>query len=145
MLLCGREFDPLNYIERCESPIESAFLMGFASAWREHSDRDRIVVLLQRPVGRYRMDFHITRFVKDEGRVSATQEVFVETDGQKFHDRTPEQARRDRQRDRKVLARTSWPTLRFSGSEVLADPAACGREVLDTLCELTARPIRRSA
>lgn len=140
----GREYEPLDYLSQCESPIEIAFLEGFASAWYEHPDRDRILLFPQRPIGRYRIDFHLTRFIKGDSG-TATQELLIETDGREFHDRTPEQALKDRQRDRHVLARTTWPTVRFSGSEVLADPRACGAEVLATLSELTPRPLRRTA
>lgn len=60
------------------------------------------------------------------------KEVLVECDGHDFHERTKEQARRDRQRDRKLQS-AGYRVLRFTGSEVWADPAKCAREALGFL------------
>ena len=62
--------------------------------------------------------------------------VAVECDGHEFHERTKEQAARDKARDRD-LARMGIHVMRFTGSEVHRNPAACAREVqklLDLRC-----------
>ena len=56
--------------------------------------------------------------------------VAIELDGHDFHDRTKEQARRDKSRDRQ-LAAAGITTLRFTGSEVFADPHCVMRDVID--------------
>lgn len=48
----------------------------------------------------------------------------VELDGHDFHERTKEQAERDRSRDRALTA-AGWVCLRFTGREVYRDPGAC--------------------
>lgn len=59
--------------------------------------------------------------------------VAVEVDGHDFHERTKEQAKRDRSRDRAALV-GGWHVIRFTGSEVYADAAACVSEVID-ICQ----------
>lgn len=54
--------------------------------------------------------------------------IFVECDGHDFHERTKEQAARDRGKDRKIQ-HANIPILRFTGSQIYADPLECGFEI----------------
>jgi very-short-patch-repair endonuclease len=54
----------------------------------------------------------------------------VECDGHDFHERTKEQAARDRSRDRALQA-AGYTVMRFTGSELYRDPMRCVREVLE--------------
>ena len=54
--------------------------------------------------------------------------VFIECDGHDFHERTKEQAARDRRKDREVQS-SGCPILRFTGSEIFSDPLGCGFEI----------------
>lgn len=54
--------------------------------------------------------------------------IIVELDGHDFHERTPEQAQKDKSRDRELQAK-GWHVLRFTGREVLRDPWLCLNEV----------------
>lgn len=58
--------------------------------------------------------------------------VYVELDGHDFHERTKEQASRDRSRDRSLTGPYSM-VLRFTGSEVYADPCGCIAELAGKL------------
>lgn len=58
----------------------------------------------------------------------------VECDGHEFHERTKEQAARDRSRDRQLQA-NGIPILRFTGSEIYRDPVRCARETYGMLEE----------
>lgn len=58
--------------------------------------------------------------------------VNVEADGHDFHDRTKEQAQRDRRRDRILVAR-GFRVLRFTGSEIYRNAAHCADEILHLL------------
>lgn len=53
----------------------------------------------------------------------------VECDGHAYHERTKEQAQRDRSRDRR-LQEEGYRVFRFTGSELYRDPLGCAREVL---------------
>ncbi len=54
--------------------------------------------------------------------------LVVEVDGHDFHERTKEQAARDRSRDRSMLAE-GYRVMRFTGSEVWKNPTKCAAEV----------------
>ena len=71
---------------------------------------------------RYRFDFLV---FYDGGAIA------VELDGHDYH-KTKEQRGRDAQRDRWFAAR-KLTTVRFTGSQVYADPEGCVKELLDVL------------
>lgn len=75
--------------------------------------------------GRYRLDFAIMNVATDTY-------LAIEVDGNAHHDRTKEQARRDRARDRALTA-AGWTVLRFAGSEVWANAKGCVKEVVRML------------
>lgn len=60
--------------------------------------------------------------------------LVVECDGHEFHERTPEQAKRDRERDRR-LQRAGYHVFRFTGSEIWRDAHKCAQEAIDWLME----------
>lgn len=73
--------------------------------------------------GLIRLDFAI---------LSATAKVAVELDGHDFHERTKEQAIRDKSRDRE-LQMLGWKAVRFTGAEVWRDPERCCFEIAELL------------
>lgn len=77
----------------------------------------------------WRVDFLI--YAWEFGRVSGKAQwrrLIVECDGHDFHERTKEQAAKDRGRDREFQLR-GYSILRFTGSELYANPLACARQV----------------
>ena len=54
--------------------------------------------------------------------------LVVEVDGHEFHDRTKDQAARDRRRDRDMI-REGLRVVRFTGTEVVGQPEVCAAEV----------------
>lgn len=54
--------------------------------------------------------------------------VFIECDGHDFHERTKEQAARDRQKDRAIQS-SGIPVLRFTGSEIHRNLEDCAEQV----------------
>jgi very-short-patch-repair endonuclease len=69
-----------------------------------------------------RLDFALV------GLVSPTW-ICIELDGHDFHERTKEQAAKDRARERDLTAR-GWTVVRFTGSEIYQDVSKCWSEVL---------------
>lgn len=61
--------------------------------------------------------------------------VIVECDGHDFHERTKEQAARDRARDR-TLQRLGYVILRFTGREIWTDPMRCADEVISAISKI---------
>jgi hypothetical protein len=78
--------------------------------------------------GIYRLDMAI-RFAHAEGPATPTW-VDLECDGHDFHERTKEQAERDKERDRNIQA-AGWEVARFTGSEITRDPVAAAVKALD--------------
>ena len=56
----------------------------------------------------------------------------IECDGHKFHERTKEQAARDRSRDR-TLMKHGFRVVRFTGSEIWHRANECAQEICDIL------------
>jgi very-short-patch-repair endonuclease len=122
----------------CESPIEVGLLYGFI-ALRLTDRRFKLAGLrtsgpiltewcaevhLQHEVGPYRLDFAI--HITDGAKLSKW--IAVECDGHNYHERTKEQAQRDKARDRE-LAQMGFHVFRFTGSEIYRNNIACVLEI----------------
>lgn len=64
------------------------------------------------------------------GPLQIEQRLAIECDGHDFHERTSEQATRDKSRDRDLL-NLGYPVMRFTGSEIVAGPLKCAAQVMD--------------
>ena len=80
-------------------------------------------------VGRYRADFVLSFLEIPESGMTLGTPMYlaVECDGHEYHEKTKEQARRDKARDRAFQA-AGLPVFRYTGSELAADPTAAARE-----------------
>jgi len=90
---------------------------------RSITTRFGLVATRQLPWGRYIIDIAI--LVKMD---SEFLYVAIECDGHEFHERTKEQAARDKSRDR-ALAADGVIVLRFTGSEIWHNTWECSEEV----------------
>lgn len=93
-------------------------LIGILDFWIE-----RQVILLDWPV-----DFVIWIASMPD------KKLVVECDGHEFHERTKEQAKRDRERDRR-LQKAGYRVFRFTGSEIWRNAHKCAHEAIDWLLE----------
>ena len=130
----------------CESPIELRLLAALMNAPEvlEGStyasigpvadvgrvQRHGVQIIPQHVVGRYRIDLAVIWWRSSVGQI----QLAVECDGHDFHEKTKEQARRGKARDRELLT-AGWPVMRFTGSEIFADAARCASDVGNTLFE----------
>jgi very-short-patch-repair endonuclease len=132
----------------CESPIERLFLAHaitwgdwylpdqreFAKCWTIlqgiegvadftglmcSEAYDDTFLTTQLVVGKYRLDFAL--YVRGDL-------YDIELDGHEFHERTKEQAQRDKSRDRELTS-SGWRVLRFTGSEIHRDVKKCWMDV----------------
>ena len=89
--------------------------------------------LLIRPqvqIGGRRVDFLIHALDwRDEDNLK-WRRLIVECDGHDYHERTKEQAKRDRSRDRKSVM-DGYDCFRFTGSEIWNDPWGCAEQITD--------------
>lgn len=83
---------------------------------------------------KYRADFFITS-LGFKGSVSGGEcvyKIIVECDGHDFHEKTKEQAKRDKLRDRTFTSH-GISVFRFTGSEIHKNAESCAEEVLHYL------------
>lgn len=80
----------------------------------------------QVPIGAYRADFLLTYRHYTGAGVAAV----IECDGHNFHEKTKEQAQRDKERDRHFQS-LGLLVLRYSGSEIYRDPLKCALDALN--------------
>lgn len=127
--------------QRCESPIELHLLAAMTlypalGAWAanayarihlsdfppngDSSQWPIATIIPQFQLGNFRVDFALFW--------QGGKQFVVECDGHDFHERTAEQAERDRSRDR-LLQERGIPILRFTGREIYRDPFKCAQEV----------------
>lgn len=138
------DFDRIN--AKCESPIEELLLAALYVASEDgvadlkfsagnpraeaYTD-ETSYVYLQAKVGQYRVDMLI-HDASMPFELAHPRWMVIECDGHDFHERTKEQARRDRQRDRYMQSQ-GLKVLRFTGSEIWEDPGKCAEEIIEHL------------
>lgn len=130
-----------DLVLRTDSPIEGILL---AALYKDHhlhpfsltfagrvSEPEpfvmgRVTVYQQALIPPYRVDFLIDDCSSPQK--SNHRLIVVECDGHDFHERTKEQARRDKARDR-FLQSVGCRVLRFIGSEIWAESERCAAEI----------------
>ena len=138
------ELDFLYLLQTVESPIEAKFLSWFirsSQVLREKIDfvydprREYFAqrvgfyqFISQFELGPYRADFALYKYHMN-GTITR---IVIECDGHDYHERTKEQAMRDRKRDRDMILE-GWSVLRFTGSEIHNNAEGCVQEVFNHL------------
>ena len=123
----------------CGSPIEQmifAALLWVGYGYRQapveiwnttmpfEKPQTDVVIAPQYQIGAHRVDFAV--FVN--GVASEEIKLVVECDGHNFHEKTKEQAARDKKRDRDLQI-AGWKVLRFTGSEICRDWYECAAQI----------------
>lgn len=146
----------------CESPIEMPLVLALMTVARhdgisvklivpdgsEYGDRFEpsgstrwpdyaLRIEPQAELGDHRVDFCLTLDVSirtpEDGRLrSGSKQMVIECDGHEFHERTQEQAKRDRERDR-LLQSFGFLVYRYTGREIWEDVFACATQAIDDL------------
>jgi very-short-patch-repair endonuclease len=79
----------------------------------------------------YYLDFLLALLLPNDKSV----QIAIECDGHDFHEKTKQQARADKQRER-ALIKAGYTVVRFTGSEIYADPHKCADEIYDVTINL---------
>jgi len=109
-LLLGKESHLKRKLEQCESPIEKKLLRVLIERF------PRLIIQPQKMIKGFRVDFVIPKYL-----------VVIEADGFEYHSSKSAMAR-DYVRQR-VLMAAGWLVIRFTGSEINADPVSCAQDV----------------
>ncbi len=120
-----------KHMDVCESPMEARLLEAFQGVGfvletedgRTAGSLGDLTLGCQFDVNPYRLDFAV---FNDK----TNRKIAVEVDGHDFHERTKEQASKDRARDRE-LQRRGWQVFRFTGSDVYRSAHKCASEVVE--------------
>lgn len=130
-----------HFYKMCESPIEKMLFeqlycdLNVAEGFGGFSPGLRNwLICPQYKVGKFRVDFAVGYLAAERPYPNHPFEqpgcvrFAVECDGHAFHEKTKEQAAKDKARDR-FLTANGWRVMRFTGSEIYRDAAACSREI----------------
>ena len=145
----GFDWQFLTFSARCQSPIEKlllAALVAGRNSWGyagpdgidlifHATDRDGppgcpwdcVMISAQSKIAGYKADFLIDISLKSGNKV-----LVIECDGHDFHEKTKAQAAHDKRRDR-TMTYDGAQVLRFTGTEIWADPRACADEIYSML------------
>lgn len=135
-----------------ESPIEELMLyglilaaqdevedIGFVVDGRRFGDSgngaDFLIIEPQAKIENYRADFLLT-FKSITHGFEKDRQLIVECDGHDFHDKTKEQASRDKERDRE-MKKLGYDVFRFTGSDIWNDVYSCAKEAIDMVTGIT--------
>lgn len=78
----------------------------------------------------YHIQWPVLTYIADFVIITPRSRVVIECDGHDYHERTKQQAARDRSRDR-AMTEVGWRVMRFTGSEIWANPFACAKQAID--------------
>lgn len=124
---------------RCESPLEVALLAEIVPLVNPPSSylspMPEVKLECQKQIGQYRVDF----FIQTKSYEGKDIRVVIEVDGHEFHEKTKEQAQRDKERDR-FLVSSGCIVMRFTGSEVYKNAEGCAVEISNYIEKLHYRP-----
>lgn len=100
--------------------------------YKQYTDPIANIIIPQLQIDKYRVDFFLTNaYAKDV-------KLIVECDGHDYHERTKQQAQRDKARDRH-FQKEGYTVLRYTGSEIFRSPFKCAAEVTEMLASLISR------
>ena len=114
------------------SAIEKLFLIEWV--YNKVDEKFNVSLLTQHKVntdkGTYTVDFSVTKI----GTKSPI--LAIELDGHEFHEKTREQAKSDKSRERAIVS-SGIPVFRFTGSEIFQNTRRCVIEISDYLNKLS--------
>lgn len=99
----------------------------------------RIILRPQVKLQNRLVDFvvHAQSFTQDDlKKHDGWRPLLIECDGHDYHERTKEQAARDRSKDREATL-AGLDTMRFTGSEIWRDPWGCASQITDWAVKVT--------
>jgi len=150
LVILGKQnyYHTIHYIRKYKS---GSYMGGYdtPSPWT-------LIIEPQAQMGEHRVDFLLTSTVEDfevnsktnvidfssgknivrEKYIDIEHKLIVECDGHDFHERTKEQAKKDKKRDR-FLQSFGIQVFHYTGSEIWSDVFSCAKEILDYFVKLT--------
>jgi len=119
-----------DYADEIESPIERILYIALKALCIFNFGRteDCISIIPQKTIGNYRCDFEIIYHMPLE-KNDIMKSVLVECDSQQFHERTEQERRYEKARDR-FFTSQGYTTLHFTGKEIIDNSEKVAREII---------------
>ena len=135
IVMMGKQEDALRPLTYCDSPIEKILFLCLWDLKQTAEVQIGLGYLSIVPQYCFNLDGNNYRadFFLHDGQ--AKIKVIIECDGHNFHEATKEQAAHDKKRDR-LFTKHKYCVLRYTGSEIYADPFKCAEDVWSTVKEL---------
>ena len=142
-LICACALHDLSVVVTDTDSEENVYLAK-GGGWGDMA----LYITPQEQIAEYRVDFALGLVLGNSGdnaaQVGSTSpsnisksvelRLVIECDGHDFHERTKEQAARDKQRDHALFC-LGYPVMRFTGSEIVAGPVKCAESVMKWIFE----------
>lgn len=116
-----------RFEEKSESPIETIAMIGLMRL-REMFGTMNVFVYQQEVIETYRVDLLVVYRVSESERIR----IIVECDGHEFHEKTKQQAAKDKARDRE-LTKLGYKVLRYTGSELCECPTTPVLDIIEII------------
>jgi very-short-patch-repair endonuclease len=127
------------YLENCDTPIEFILANEISQKLNVFNEGSKYRYYLHTQVQilvkdkKYRVDLLLAP-VQHEF-CTEYPNLIIECDGHNFHEKTKEQAQKDKQRNRDLQS-AGYKVIRFTGSEIFKNPYKCASEVLHFLKQI---------
>lgn len=148
------------YSLNIESPIEQILYVSLRAlsriTWHEKNFENTpdgaistgLHIFPQYEIGKYRVDFlvefrHIDYLSSNDSINVLKKSVIVECDSQQFHDRTEQERRYEKKRDR-FLQQQGYKIFHFTGKEIKDEPFRISAEILAFVTDESAEEILQS-
>ena len=90
----------------------------------------------QRKIGNYRVDFLVGNYTWDrKNNIQKEKEVIIECDSQQFHERTEQERRYEKQRDR-FLQSKGFKIFHYTGAEICQKPLEIAQEIISFIMDI---------
>lgn len=123
-----------NFFNLDNSPIEQLLyvsISAIAHVWNQFFV-SKIAVHPQKYIGEYRVDFLITYSKEINGKEKVLNGIIVECDSQKFHERSEQERRYEKKRDRFFL-NEGYKVFHYTGKEIIHGPFVVAHDAIKGL------------
>lgn len=120
------EFTRQIHANVISSPIEQIFLLEWKSAGLDK--KLKVHLSPHEPVSTDDASYEVDFLIVPEDPALENVKIAIELDGHEFHEKTKDQVRNDKIRERAIIQQ-GVTVLRFSGSEIVRNGRGCVEEV----------------
>ena len=139
-IIDGKEYVSPSSVKNTDSPIEELLFIQLKSSivYGNFDERYNEVLTPQFKIDKgdsyIKVDFlYEVLFLEDDDK---SVRLVIECDGHDYHEKTKEQAQKDKSRDR-FLLNEGYYVMRFTGSEIYKSPKKCVNEIMEFVTDKT--------